>query len=94
MLLKDLNPGSSSSTPQWLTALNGNLFFTATDGSNGLVLWKSDGTTAGTELLREVAANLPIRSPRYLTVVNNVFYFSAIDYAYGQELWKSDGTTA
>ena len=35
---------------RYLTAVNGTLFFSAGDGTQGWELWKSDGTTAGTRL--------------------------------------------
>ena len=61
-MVKDIYSGSSpyyyygyyygdfpnASKPSQLTAVNGQLFFAATDGINGTELWKSDGTAAGT----------------------------------------------
>ena len=43
-LVRDINPGSASSTPYNLAVMGNTLFFTATDGVNGFELWKSDGT--------------------------------------------------
>jgi ELWxxDGT repeat protein len=34
--------------------MNGTLFFTANDGVNGYELWKSDGTSSGTVLVKDV----------------------------------------
>ena len=34
--------------------MNGTLFFTADDGVNGQELWKSDGTAAGTTLVKDI----------------------------------------
>ena len=39
-----------------LTNVNGTLFFRANDGTNGAELWKSDGTTAGTVLVKDIYA--------------------------------------
>src|SRR4051812_33240487 len=51
-LVKDILLGASPSSPAHLTDVNGTLFFTASDGRLGLELWKSDGTAAGTVMVR------------------------------------------
>ncbi len=49
--------GSSGSSPvRYLTNVNGTLFFGAYDGTNGNELWKSDGTAAGTVLVKDIYA--------------------------------------
>ena len=37
-----------------LTAVGSTLFFTAGDGTHGPELWKSDGTEAGTVLVKDI----------------------------------------
>ena len=37
-----------------LTNVNGTLFFAADDGTHGNELWKSDGTAAGTVLVKDI----------------------------------------
>ena len=44
----------ASSSPADLTDVNGTLFFRADDGTNGSELWKSDGTLAGTVLVKDI----------------------------------------
>src|SRR4051812_12663058 len=55
-LLKDINPGSGNSTPTILTNVNGTMYFSASDGATGQELWKSDGTAAGTVLVKDISA--------------------------------------
>ena len=70
------------------------LFFTASDGTNGAELWKSDGTTAGTALVKDLFVGTAGSAPSNLTNVNGTLFFTANDGTNGAELWKSDGTTA
>src|SRR5262249_2757696 len=79
----------NSSSPQWLTNLNGTLLFAATDGTNGRELWRSDGTADGTVLVKNITKGPKSSNPQYLTVANGSVYFAAAG-----GLWKSDGTEA
>ncbi len=74
--------------------MNGTLYFRANDGTNGYELWKSDGTSAGTVLVRDILLGAYGSNPRSLTNVNGTLYFQATDGSSGYELWKSDGTSA
>jgi len=80
--------------PGSLTDFNGTLFFYATDVTYGDELWKSDGTEAGTVMVKDIYPGSVGSAPGYLTVVNGMLYFSADDGIHGRELWKSDGTAA
>jgi ELWxxDGT repeat protein len=83
-----------SSSPSNLINVNGTLYFRGGDPTNGYELWKSDGTTAGTVLVKDINPGVAGASPRYLTNINGMLYFAADDGINGAELWKSDGTAA
>ena len=97
-LVKDLNLGTFSADPRWLTALKNQLFFTANDGLHGQELWRTDGTQQTTQLVRDIftpvenLAYLPSAHPQELTAFGNWLVFSAEDNKHGRELWRSDGT--
>ena len=98
VLVKDIVPGPvgsrySASIIDWI-GVNGTLFFTVDDGVNGVELWKSDGTTAGTVLVKDINAGIDSSFPLRLTNVNGTLFFGAGDGLSGFELWKSDGTDA
>jgi ELWxxDGT repeat protein len=56
VLVKDIRPGSASSLLDNLTNVEARSFFVADFGSNGVALWKSDGTAAGTVLVEPIAS--------------------------------------
>jgi ELWxxDGT repeat protein len=104
VLLKDIRSGTASSTPSGFIAFANTVLFAAnngtTSGLQGNELWKTDGTAAGTVLVKDPAARPAPGSPGLFgsTVVGDTLYFSASDGTttgfHGHELWKSDGTAA
>jgi ELWxxDGT repeat protein len=91
-LLKDINPGTSSSAPTNLKALNDKVIFSATTPTEGTELWITDGTTAGTNLLKDIRPGAASSSISQVTVIGERVYFQANDGTNGTELWVSDGT--
>jgi ELWxxDGT repeat protein len=75
-----------------LTNVNGTLFFTTgSDNTYGAELWKSDGTAAGTVIVKDINPGINDSRPTNLTPLNGKLYFSANDGT-GIHLWISDGT--
>lgn len=89
-----LFPGSAGSYPSEFTEFQGKIFFRANDGSSGSELWKSDGTPAGTVLVKDINPGCENGNPAYLTVVGDKLFFSGRTSEHGYEPWVSDGTTA
>ena len=54
-LLVDISTGETSSSPQILGEIGGELFLAATTAETGRELWKTDGTAAGTVLVKDLA---------------------------------------
>ena len=99
-LVKDIRTGTSSSNGSVsgtdLLVVSGSfLFFNANDGINGSELWKSDGTTSGTNMVKDIypGSSTNESSPTNLCDLNGTIFFSAYNPTTGYELWKSDGTT-
>jgi ELWxxDGT repeat protein len=73
------------------------LYYYADNGVIGRELWSSDGTTAGTQLLKDIGAGSLGSSstiPLNLTVSNNRLFFFAQDGTSGtDQLWCTDGTS-
>jgi ELWxxDGT repeat protein len=88
--------GEYASEPSSLTGVGGTLYFTARDGTHGRELWKSDGTEAGTLLVRDVRPGVgnEYSGPESLTGVDGSLFFAGNDGVRGSELWRSDGTEA
>jgi ELWxxDGT repeat protein len=98
--VKNIHPNGNGlelfSAQTRFTDVNGTMFFAADDGVHGRELWKTDGTQAGTALVKDIRPGSgPIGSdPQGMLNVNGTLYFRANNGTHGVELWKSDGTTA
>ncbi|TIC88978.1 hypothetical protein E8D34_00135 [Nocardioides sp. GY 10113] len=102
-MVKDIGPGRADGfdaagydrSP--MAAAGGLVLFAGDDGVRGRQLWASDGTEAGTALVKEIGSSAPPyydEGPASLTGMGGAVYFSAEDEAHGHELWRSDGTEA
>jgi ELWxxDGT repeat protein len=73
------------------TILGDRVFFNAGSGNQGQ-LWTSDGTEAGTHLVKDLGPPNVGSSVRSLLVLGGSIYFVGEDGIHGRQLWKSDGT--
>lgn len=85
-------PGGGNITALPMCEFNGKLYFTTQD-MYGKEIWVSDGTDAGTKLLKDIN-NTGDSDPFGYTVYKNHLYFYATESSSGRELWRTDGTEA
>lgn len=76
-----------------LVTVGENSFFVASRGTQGLEMYKTNGTSESTVLVKDIN---PINGsfPDHLFAFNGEVYFSANEGFFGTELWKTDGTEA
>lgn len=109
-LVKDINPGAAGALPEkpgvflaYTEVAGGTLYFAANDGVHGTELWKTNGTSDGTVLVKDIrpggvgsepGAATSCCEPGRIVNVGGTLYFPAATTAYGAELFKSDGSAA
>src|SRR5262245_14551260 len=96
-LVEDINPGAGGSDPRWLTAIGSRLFFTAENEPGNREPWVSDGTAAGTHLIKDIApsSSTPTNTDfanRFVEAGGVVFFVAEDASSVG--LWRTDGTEA
>jgi len=82
-----------SSHPRDLYHHNGTLYFAATTAADGSELWKSDGTAAGTVMVKSIASAAADSNPHLMFSVGTQMLFVARDDT-SDSLWVTDGTEA
>ncbi len=65
-------------TNNYLAVAGKQVFFIGGDFTNGYELWKSDGTTAGTKMVKDIFPGNDGSSPYNLFVYKNEVYFGAL----------------
>jgi ELWxxDGT repeat protein len=102
-MVKDIWPGPKGSSTWEANKVGRTLFFMAWDRRHGRELWASDGTEAGTRLVKDINPGPERSDPGYtgqsFASADDVLYFTASDHyvaddSFIDELWRTDGTGA
>ncbi len=96
MMLADINADPSvskgSSNPDNFIEYKGKVYFKAKGATVGDELYVTDGTPAGTMLVKDIQPGDKSSSPLDFIVYNDLLYFTANDGTTSSELWVTDGT--
>jgi len=95
-IVKDIYPGATSSfdlltfddfgyhhqqyVSYYYTAKG--IYFAANDSLHGMELWQSDGTEAGTRMVKDINAGSDDSDPEFVGIFKNHLYFLAVDSGY------------
>jgi ELWxxDGT repeat protein len=80
MMIKNINPFGSSN-PDYFFLHNGICYFNADDGTHWNQLWRTDGTEAGTYMVKEINTSTGGSYPNILLILPLIllfFYFAAV----------------
>jgi ELWxxDGT repeat protein len=96
--LADINAGSGSSLPENFNVVGKQVLFLAYNTAGGQMLWTTNGTAAGTSLVKDINPNPQNGTYQGIggdsIVIGNEMYFTGASSADGVQLWETDGTAA
>jgi ELWxxDGT repeat protein len=90
-LVPDMTLGSDVNT---VGLVNDIFYFSASDSQHGYELWRTDGTSAGTFMVKDINTETASANPELMFGLGDYVYFMADDISHGNELWRANGTTA
>ncbi|MBI3134714.1 MAG: T9SS type A sorting domain-containing protein [Bacteroidetes bacterium] len=92
-LVSNMNPGATSSIPDFLYVFNDKVYYTADDGTFGAEVWEYNGS-ASPQLDYEVNTSGSSATAGHFCEFNGKLCFSGYESVYGNELYEYDGINA
>lgn len=96
VLLRDFNPLGADGVryPENVDAItfNGQIFFTLDDERHGKEFWRTNGTEAGTQLIKDINPDEESGMGTIYGILEDKIIFSANDGVHGSEVWVTQGT--
>jgi ELWxxDGT repeat protein len=100
-----ITDGSVSGTKQLSTTIlpdlsaggveaGGKFYFSGYEPAYGTELYKTDGTTGGTKLVKDIYPGSSSSYPSNFAAVGNTVYCTALEDTHGRELWKTTGNAS
>ncbi len=86
-VVADIVPGVGGSYPGKVHEVGGLNLFAASDNVHGFELWRTDGTAAGTRMVKDLVPGVIGSVPDSFVAFNGAAYFLA-----DNALWRTDGT--
>ncbi len=84
----------NNGSPDNFITYNNKVYFTATDDTHGRELFSTDGTTAGTQIVKDMEPGTNNSHPFQSVIYNGQLFFCCNQGNNAHGLWKSDGTNA
>src|SRR5262245_26317965 len=78
--------------PFSLKSVDGELYFSANNGTKGDELWKSDGTNGGTVMVKDIWPGIESGAAGNFSKLLNRVLFTGNDGVSGYTTWQSDGS--
>jgi trimeric autotransporter adhesin len=90
-LVKDINTADASSDPKEFLTIGTKTYFSANDGKTGNELWVTDGTDAGTKLVKDImTGDIPSGISNLTNLNGSALFWYSVNGNFG--VYKSDGT--
>jgi ELWxxDGT repeat protein len=77
----------------YITPMGANIYFQGQDDTHGRELWKSDGSSGGTDLVEDINTGTGSSFPEGLTASGNELFFQAEPDGENDQIFATDGTT-